>query len=91
LASAPGGSDSIRSASVLGPDFRKSKLGSDDEHPVRMKPHAKKAATRPMMKSPQQRPPPHPARRYAIGRTQSVEPNRSNLMTEITSTEITSA
>ena len=76
LASAPGGSDSIRSASVLGPDFRKSMLGSDDEHPARMKPHANKAATRPMMKIPQTAAP--AASRWTIR-------NRSNPTTEITS------
>ena len=45
-ASAPGGSDSIRSTSVLGVDLKKSKLGIDIEHAARAKPHPTAAITR---------------------------------------------
>src|SRR4029453_16494787 len=46
LASAPGGSDSIRKVSVAGADLKKSRLGIDAEHAARVKPHATKAMTR---------------------------------------------
>jgi hypothetical protein len=45
-ASAPGGSDSIRSTSVLGLDLKKSKLGMDIEQAARAKPHPTAATNR---------------------------------------------
>lgn len=52
FASAPGGSDSIRSASVCGEEPRKFRLGIDVEHAARVKPHAMTAMTRLMIGSP---------------------------------------
>jgi hypothetical protein len=54
LASAPGGSDSIRSVSVGGDELRKFKLGNDAEHATKVKPHATRAMTRLMIGSPTQ-------------------------------------
>jgi hypothetical protein len=52
LASAPGGSDSIRSASDDGADFMKFRLDMDmEEHAARVKPHAMMAMTRLMIGS----------------------------------------
>ena len=51
LASAPGGSDSIRRVSVAGDDLKKSMLGKEAEHAARVKPHATKAMTRLMVRS----------------------------------------
>jgi hypothetical protein len=49
FASAPGGSDSILSASFGGDDFMKLKLGRDAEHAAKLKPHATTAMTRRMI------------------------------------------
>jgi len=51
LASAPGGSDSIRSASDDGVDFMKFRLEDMEEHAARVKPHAMMAMTRLMIGS----------------------------------------
>jgi hypothetical protein len=48
-ASAPGGSDSIRTMSVGGDDFKKSRLGMEAEHAATVKPHATTAMTRLMI------------------------------------------
>jgi len=49
--SAPGGSDSNRSAAVVGDDLRKSRPGIEDEHAATIKLHAKTPMTLLMSKS----------------------------------------
>jgi hypothetical protein len=49
LTSAPGGSDSNRTASVGGEELKKFRLGIDAEHAATVKPHATTAMTRLMI------------------------------------------
>ena len=48
-ASAPGGSDSIRSVSAAGADLKNSRLGIDIAQPATVRPHATTAITRLMV------------------------------------------
>jgi hypothetical protein len=54
FASAPGGSDSILSASAGGAERMKLKPGSAEEHAATVKPHARTAMTRLMVTDPEQ-------------------------------------